>query len=285
MNNQNPYSVVYLMGGFGNQLFQLCFANDLKKRGHIVSIDTTNYSSPDDGEISKREIIIPIKDFEFESEPNKVFNFYSNLSRYRKNSFKNYKVFPFKKFNDINYLKEKEGKYNFYVGYWQDTNLITENKDFLIKNLSKNKTIKEGLISKPNINETLLHIRREDYLIMKEELKIDYYEKAIREASKKIPEFEYNIFTDDINWIKKHKLFNSAKNVFYSSNSRIDTIKTFSEMLKHNNFIISNSTFSLIPAILKENETSKIISPFPWYRNSNKELNLKQNWIKLGNNE
>ena len=102
---------------------------------------------------------------------------------------------------------------------------------------------------------------------------------------KKIPEFEYNIFTDDINWIKKHKLFNSAKNVFYSSNSRIDTIKTFSEMLKHNNFIISNSTFSLIPAILKENETSKIISPFPWYRKSNKELNLKQNWIKLGNNE
>ena len=78
---------------------------------------------------------------------------------------------------------------------------------------------------------------------------------------------------------------NSAKNVFYSSNSRIDTIKTFSEMLKHNNFIISNSTFSLIPAILKENETSKIISPFPWYRKSNKELNLKQNWIKLDNNE
>ena len=103
----------------------------------------------------------------------------------------------------------------------------------------------------------MLHIRREDYLIMKEELKIDYYEKAIKEAMKEIPEFEYNIFTDDIDWVKKHKIFNSAKNVYYSSNSRIDTIKTFSKMLEHNNFIISNSTFSLIPAILKENETQK----------------------------
>ena len=31
MSNKNPYSVVYLMGGFGNQLFQLCFANNLRK--------------------------------------------------------------------------------------------------------------------------------------------------------------------------------------------------------------------------------------------------------------
>ena len=43
MSNKNPYSVVYLMGGFGNQLFQLCFANNLRKKGHIVSIDSTNY--------------------------------------------------------------------------------------------------------------------------------------------------------------------------------------------------------------------------------------------------
>ena len=34
MSQKNPYSVVYLMGGFGNQLFQLCFANNLKKIGH-----------------------------------------------------------------------------------------------------------------------------------------------------------------------------------------------------------------------------------------------------------
>ncbi len=285
MTNKNRYSVVYLMGGFGNQLFQLCFANNLRKRGHIVSIDSTNYTLPNDGEISKREIIIPVKDFEFKSEPNKGFNFYSNLSKYRNNSFKNYRIFPFKKFNDVNYDERKEGKYNFYVGYWQNTKLISENKDFLFKNLSKNKIINEGLISKPKKNETMLHIRREDYLIMKEELKIDYYEKAIKEARKEIPEFEYNIFTDDIDWVKKHELFNSAKNVYYSSNSKIDTIKTFSKMLEHNNFIISNSTFSLIPAILKENETSKIISPLPWYRNSIKELNLKQNWIKLDNNE
>jgi len=282
---RKPYSVVYLMGGFGNQLFQLCFANNLKRKGHEVAVDTSNYNFPDNSEISKREIVIPIKEFGFENNNNKVFNFYSNLSKYRKNSFKNYKISRFKKFNDVNYREDKLGKYNFFVGYWQDIKLISENKDFLIQCLSKNKSINEGLNNKPKISETLLHVRRGDYLIMKEELKIDYYKKAIEKASKQITGFEFNIFTDDIDWVKKHKIFNSAKNINYSSNSKKDTINTFSEMLKHNNFIISNSTFSLIPAILKENETSKIFTPFPWYRNSIKDLNLKQNWVKLDNNE
>ena len=32
------------MGGFGNQLFQLCFANNLKRKGHEVAVDTSNYN-------------------------------------------------------------------------------------------------------------------------------------------------------------------------------------------------------------------------------------------------
>ena len=35
------------MGGFGNQLFQLCFAKSLKTKGHKVFIDMSNYKLGD----------------------------------------------------------------------------------------------------------------------------------------------------------------------------------------------------------------------------------------------
>jgi len=173
---------------------------------------------------------------------------------------------------------------NFFVGYWQDINLILNNKDFLYSSLSRNALIKKGLDYQSKPGKTLLHIRRGDYLEMGEALSIEYYKNALRTADKEINEFEYEIFTDDIDWVKNHSVFHSANDIHYSSASKEDTINAFSRMLMNNNFIISNSTFSLLPAILKENATSKIISPFPWYRNSNKSINLRKQWIKLDNN-
>ena len=63
-----------------------------------------------------------------------------------------------------------------------------------------------------------------------------------------------------------------------------DTIETFSKMLVFENFIISNSTYSLIAALLSEKDNSNIYYPDPWFRNEDKTLKLKKNWIKLPNN-
>lgn len=272
------------MGGFGNQLFQLCFANNLKKIGHHIALDISNYYVPNDDSIERRELVLPSEYFGFTTNTKKTFNFWTNIYKYRQNNFRNFPLLPLKKFNDVNYIKGSTGKMNFFVGYWQDVNLILNNKDFLYSSLSHNRLIKEGLDYKSKPGKTLLHIRRGDYLQMGEALSIEYYKNAIRTADKEIKEFEYEIFTDDIDWVKNHSVFQSASNIHYSSASREDTINAFSKMLMNNNFIISNSTFSLIPAILKENKTSKIISPFPWYRNSNKIINLREQWIKLDNN-
>ena len=129
----------------------------------------------------------------------------------------------------------------------------------------------------------MLHVRRTDYLNMKEELNIDYYEKALYEANQNIKNFYYDVFTDDREWVTKNNLFSSAKNIHSLSSSAEDTLTTFSEMLKYENYIISNSTFSLIPAILSKNKNKVVYAPIPWFRNANKIIDYPSGWVGIEN--
>ena len=55
------------------------------------------------------------------------------------------------------------------------------------------------------------------------------------------------------------------------------------KMLEYENYIISNSTFSLIPAILSKSEKKAVYVPTPWFRNSKKLINFPENWIGIEN--
>ena len=44
----------------------------------------------------------------------------------------------------------------------------------------------------------------------------------------KVKNFEYSVFTDDIDWVKKQKIFNDAKLIHTSSDEPLDVINTFS---------------------------------------------------------
>ena len=275
-------SIVYLMGGLGNQIFQLSFANKLRNEGHNIKIDISNYSYPSDDVIQKRELVFPLNYFGFEPTKNEMFK-YKIFLKIRKNSFRNYKFFPFKKFNDKNFQNDLIGKHNLFVGYWQNVDLIKENISFLIQSLSNEKLIFDALRKQKSENKVMVHVRRKDYLEMKEELSIDYYKNAINIANKRIMNFQFDVFTDDVEWVKKQKLFKNARDIICSDNSVESTIKDFSKMLSYKHFIISNSTYSLIPAIINEESDSMIIIPEPWFKNENKNINPHKTWIKLNN--
>jgi len=279
------YASIYLMGGFGNQLFQFCFAKSLENSNLIVYIDKTNYLLENkriNVDAENRDLIMPIEDFGFSNVPrflNLIFFINNKLRNY---SFKNYKFFPVGRYNDKNF-KSIFKKYNQFVGYWQDINLIYENRDFLISKLSNNRTIAKSLRKRPKVGSTMLHVRRKDYLNMKEELNIDYYKIAIDNASQKIKNFNFDVFTDDKEWVLQNDLFSNAKSINFLSSSIDDTIITFSKMLEYENYIISNSTFSLIPAILSKSEKKAVYAPTPWFRNSKKIINFPETWIGIEN--
>tara|TARA_B100001996_G_scaffold382966_1_gene376550 strand:- start:2819 stop:3670 length:852 start_codon:yes stop_codon:yes gene_type:complete len=278
------YGIVYLMGGFGNQLFQLCFAESLRNKNLTVYIDTTNYLQENKRSnvvAENRELTIPIEEFGFKGVPfylKKLFLINNYLRNY---SFKNYNFLPVGRFNDNN-INENYRKYNQFVGYWQDVEIILKNKDYLKSILLKNEVINKGLNSQSAKGSTALHIRRGDYLKMTEELKIDYYKQAIDLAKKKIENFTYDVFTDDKEWTLNEAVFKDADNIYYSSPSIENTIETFSNFFKYENYIISNSTFSLIPALLNV-ENGVTIAPDPWFKNKKKSMIYPENWLTIKN--
>ena len=285
-NITKKHSVVYLMGGLGNQLFQLCFANSLRMNGHKVTVDLSNYSKKNDKDkIPIREQIFPVSYFKFDEPSNlvkSILKFYAKLSNYK---FKNVMFVPIKRINENNLNIVNQGLLNHFVGYWQDLNVILENKSFLIDSLSNDKNLEFSLNATPELGSTMIHVRRGDYVDINEDLKLDYFSKAIELCSNEIKNFNFNVFTDDIKWVKDSKIFKNANNIFGSTNTKENTIISFSKMLLHENFIISNSTFSLIAAVLGSNENSKIYLPEPWFRNENKDIKPFSSWIKINNYE
>ena len=75
----------------------------------------------------------------------------------------------------------------------------------------------------------------------------------------KVKNFEYSVFTDDIDWVKKQKIFNDAKLIHTSSDEPLDVINTFSLMLQNYNFILANSTFSMLASFISQ-KTDSIIN-------------------------
>lgn len=284
MNNKNKYISFLLMGGFGNQIFQYCKAKDFQNLGFNTTIDTSNYArfkGVDMYPNIHREQVFPISYFGFEETPRNIKLIYKNLQKIKKLHLLPFSLNPSKEINDQNIYEEKYKKYNMAIGYWQDISLVKKYKKFIIESLSKNEILLKRFSSKATAGSTLLHIRRGDYVNLNENLNDNFYQKALNYCKNNIDNFNYQVFTDDYEWVKSNKLFKDATYIHTDNISIENTIETFGEMLNNENFIVGNSTFPLIASILSEKENSKIIVADPWFINKKRNLNFPENWIKV----
>ena len=274
-------AIVVVKGGFGNQLFQYCLANHLKKNNFSVKIDTSFFNINDfDTRNTYRHLSFTPKELGFK-KANKfsiiIFNFLRKINKL------NIKFLTFEYFKGYNHVNLKFKDFNLFDGYWQNKILLDESKDFLIKYLSNKDSFKENISLKDPKFNTLVHVRRDDYIGMSEELTISYYKESISKMNKMVKDFQYDIFTDDKTWVKNNDVFSDAKNIFDQENFGNEPIATFINMIKYKNFILANSTFSLLASYLKENDDSKIITPTPWFRNIDHPGFLYNNWIAVEN--
>ena len=284
---QNKECLVEIYGGFGNQLFQLNFAQILKNKGFEVFVNTRDFervAKENSEHLTARKLVLPVENFNLNEIRNQEYINY----KFRRIT-RNYKILnkatlnnkTFSVVNDNNLDLENLLKKNHFIGYWQDLNYLKENKESLISSLKNNKTLKGSLEEKSN-DMTMIHVRRNDYLKFNEELPIIYYEKAIDYLKEKTNKLNFNVFTDDLPWSKNQKIFKNAHNIFTSSDSPKETIETFSLMLRNKNFIIANSTFSLLAAFLAEKSNSIITYPDPWFRSRSYNKNITSSkWQKI----
>lgn len=273
-------AVVEIKGGFGNQIFQLAFANHLKQAGYKVSLNIQKYQI--------EESPINYEFFGFDNSK----TYLSNISKYlyKIQESKSFSLFSkifidkvFKKYYKLSQLNKLQKKYiNHFDGYWQDVKILEAQKTYILESLGKIEKITPALKSSPKTGRTLVHVRRGDYVGIDESLGINYYEKALRIAKESIENFHYEVFTDDIEWVRNQKIFNKAKKIHGPSNSLKQLHKEISKMLNFESYITANSSLSLAIATLSEKKTSLIIVPTPWMRNSEfNPANLKISWLSV----
>ena len=274
------YSIITIKGGFGNQLFQYCLANSLKNLGVKVKINIDFYKkdSFDYDNNTYRELLFEPNFFQLKEKN----SFDDIILKIRRIGHKfNLNLFEFFKGYEFQHSHLK--RINIFDGYWQNTEILTKNKKFLVDELSKIEIIKKNLEKTTSPEKTMVHVRRNDYLGMEEELNTKFYEKSLDYLNKNIDGLSFDVFTDDEKWVKNNKIFTEAENIYGENYLENNPIKIFSKMLVYNNFIVGNSTFSLLAAFLKENSTSKIIVADPWFRKIKHPGFLFENWIKVNN--
>ena len=280
--------MVEIYGGFGNQIYQLLKANELSNLGFKVYVNTRDFkrvAKENADHLTARKLVLPVNFFNLEEVGSQKFLKY-RIRRILRNLKILNKITLNDKFftllNDNNIEGTGLKKNNYFIGHWQSFNNLENSCEYLSKSLSNHPLLKNSLSSHNKSNSTMIHVRRGDYLKFKEELPIFYYEKSIEFIKTKAKTTNFKIYTDDINWCKNQKLFTIADEILTSSDSPDDTVKTFSSMLNHQNYIIANSTFSLIAAFLGSSEDSLVTYPHPWFKERNYNKNIvNPNWEKI----
>jgi hypothetical protein len=288
---KNNVIIVEIKGGFGNQLFQFVYANELKNLGYKVYVNTRfyNYKSKETQNNTPRNLIIDEKYFGFKNINYFLYRFILlnkklNESRYFNNFFTNEKNKIYKKFKDSNFKEELlNAKFIHLDGYWQNSKNLLTNRDYLLDSLKKIPEINSAITTKAKKGSVLVLVRRGDYLEMGEDLNLEFYKNCIDFLQKNNNDLSFNIFTDDVNWVKSKNIFNIADKIYGPEIDSEKVILLFCKMINHQNYIIGNSTFSFFAAFLGKEKNSQVLIADPWFRNKKYPDLYIKDWIRIEN--
>ncbi len=283
--------IVRIWEGLGNQLFQYAYARSLKERGYDVALDVEREYESCVGErkgITQRPCIIqnfyitiPFVDAEkmwqygYLSHNNLLNKFVYSLA------CKGMWIYPFCEeenafFNEKSYNPPKNG---YLKGWYQSEKYFENIRDILLNELSLTRVpqldpeLEKYISSSRSVS---IHIRRGDYLKIGMALNEIYYERAIKIIKEYCDSPIFIVFSDDINWVRKHISFPDEVIYVSDSGKYTDYEELYLMSLCQHN-IISNSTFSWWGAWLNKNKEKKVIAPSKWLT-SQKGI-VPEDWI------
>jgi len=230
--------IVQLMGGLGNWLFQIAFAEYLSKHGVPIKLEVVS-KSPHSSEEYMNTVLAPWKP---DMLPHGM-NFILGRQHFNEERLQMY-----------NWIQIVQSIPNLTItGYFQNFTYITQSF------IEKLKLPTEALNRHPEVKDTVfIHIRGLDYVnhpIHGVELD-NYYSRAI----KLFPEgTTFSVFTNDIEYAKSKSFLKEVPHVFIGE-GEIDSLYLMSRC---RGGICANSSFSWWGAYL--NRTRKLILPSKWY--------------------
>jgi hypothetical protein len=286
--------IANLIGGLGNQMFQYAAAKALALlKNTPLSLDTTSFESYTlhqgfeldrifSGDFRIAHATDTKRVLRWQSSP-RIKNILnrSKLSWLRANNLIIEPTFEY-----WSGIKNSPNEC-YLMGYWQSERYFEEfseeiRRDFVFKTDMNAQNIETAdLIS--DRNAISLHVRRGDYVnnSVYSACSIEYYQAAIEHLSKKIETPEFFIFSDDIEWVKKHLPVNFPHYyVDYNKGAESYNDMRLMSMCKHH--IIANSSFSWWGAWLNPKNDKLIVAPKRWFANDTNVQDLfPSDWVKL----
>lgn len=134
-------------------------------------------------------------------------------------------------------------------------------------------------------NSVCVSIRRGDFVsndkIRKTHYVCDeeYFKRAIKVIKENVKNPCFILFSDDINWARKHISISNAKIYFESGNDPIWEKLRLMYSCKH--FILSNSSFSWWAQYLSRNKNKIVVCPSRWYNNNYNSGLIEKDFIKI----
>jgi len=295
-NMKNKEVTVLLMGGLGNQLFQIAAAKAISQKLSCKLLIDKSHPS-----INTHPFLLDAFSFEYET----VKENHSYMKKHRKyisvfnKIYKNFKINFGSKFFYIekdysfqeNFFKINEGKFLF--GYFQSEKYFIQISK-IIKEMFQIKTElseenKFWVNKIKQYNSISLHIRRGDYisnpsakLLHNSCFESNYYQEAINYITKYVQNPFFMIFSDEPDWIRKNfKIDFPYEIIGHDQKEQSYEDLRLMSLCKHN--IIANSTFSWWGAWLNENPDKIVIAPKKWFNISSVDTKdiIPDAWVKL----
>lgn len=317
LRNQKPLYFVHLMGGLGNQLFQIA-------AGLYYSLDSSSKLVIDDsfGNFRKNNFgnadILSYVSKDFESVRANANSTYMNnltgrflglltrvsLKSKEKTIYKILKVclsitstvllsIKFKKPitliipNEIGFSEvSNDNRFLYFCGYFQTYRFASDYKvrEKMSRLSVENLSIARYKKLSDDENPLIVHVRLSDYLLERNfgTLSINYYEKAIDLMVSKFNFKNIWVFSDEIDKAKNYLPLKYSSYYRWIDDSYDSAAETLEKMRLGNGYIIGNSSFSWWGAFLSYNLNTQVIAPNPWFTGIKDPLDLiPPDWIRI----
>lgn len=274
--------LIKMTGGLGNQMFIYALYLQMKKRFSSVQIDLSDmvHYKVHHGYEMNRIFNLPKTEFCINQKLKKVLEFLffkTILERKQNGSLKAY-------------TKKYIWPFIYFKGFYQSEKYFSEIKDEIRQAFTFNLNIANAqsleMMKQIDADDKAvsLHIRRGDYLQPKHwesigcVCQLPYYQNALSELEKRIPNPSYYVFSDDIDWVKENIPLENA--TYINWNKGEDSWQDMMLMSHCRNHIICNSTFSWWGAWLNPREDKVVIIPEKWFNHSDAPYIYPDGWIK-----
>jgi len=305
---------VVLMGGFGNQLFQLAFVLERYKDKPVIletllgspRIDQesiveifTYHLPPNIGPSfkSSNKVIVKFLHFALIKNLNSRKSFFTKLTAISSQKFAEAIVSIYYKqmrrivmCNDVGngQLTYSEAKSSdLILGYFQSEKWFSERVCNELRKIepkcstSKIQHLKESASKQKPI---IVHVRLGDYEA--EEgiglLPFSYYEKGLSILQSKLPGREIWLFSNDLKKAKEKFLEWKGQPIIFIEDNWDSTAITFEAMRLGVGYLIGNSTFSYWAAMLSRAPNPIVVAPNPWFLNAKSPSDLiPSSWLQI----